>query len=80
MNKYFCNLEKRNFLDKSMPFLEKDNGEVVANQKDILDEVQLFYRKLYSNQNVDDLDLKVELPDAPVLNKEESDFIHSDHS
>ena len=31
-SKYFCNLEKHNFEDKSMTSLEKEDGEIISEQ------------------------------------------------
>ena len=42
VSKYVCNLEKRNFEDKSMT-LEKEDGEIISEQKKILEEVETFY-------------------------------------
>ena len=41
--KYFCGLESKNYTSKIIPKVEKDNGEIVTDQKEILKEVQYFY-------------------------------------
>ena len=74
-SKYFCNLEKRNFVDKSLGFIEKENGEVISDQKDILNEVKQFYANLYSFKDVNEIDLKTTLPNAPTLSDENSKLI-----
>ena len=61
VSKYFCNLENRNFLDKSMNCLERENGVVITDQKTILAEVQDFYKNLYSFRDVADIDVSAEL-------------------
>ena len=38
--KYFCNLENRNFTNRSVSFLEKTNGDIVDEQTSILREVE----------------------------------------
>ncbi|CAG2186632.1 unnamed protein product [Mytilus edulis] len=48
---YFCNLEKRNYNEKIIPKLIKDNGEEIFNQSEILEEQKSFYEKLYSSTN-----------------------------
>ena len=55
--RYFCNLEKRNFLNKTVGFLDRGNGVIISEQETILNEVQNFYKNLYSNNPVQDLDL-----------------------
>ena len=74
-SRYFCNLEKRNFVDKSMGFIEKENGEIISEQKDILDEVKQFYVELYSLKEVEEIDLNATLTDAPTLTNEDSELI-----
>lgn len=78
VSRYFCNLENRNFLDKTIPFLEKDNGEIITDQQEILTEVKQFYEKLYSLQDVADLDISEEFINAPVLTNEESEGIEGE--
>ena len=56
--RYFCNLEKRNFLNKTVGFLDRGNGEIVSDQENILQEVKSFYTKLYSFKPVQNIDLE----------------------
>ena len=72
-SKYFCNLEKRNFVDRSMNFLEKDNGQILYEQEKILEEVQSFYGNLYTKQEVTDIDIKNMIFDVRTLNADERD-------
>ena len=55
--KYFCNLESRNYINKTITKIEKDNGQTITKQEDILIEVKQFYENLYkcqdSNENQD---------------------------
>jgi exonuclease III len=67
VNKYFCNMESRNYLDKSMPLLERDNRVIITSQSGILQEVQTFYKKLYKLEGVEDLKLENENWNAPKL-------------
>ena len=41
--KYFCGLESKNYTSKIIPKVEKDNEEIVTDQKEILKEVQYLY-------------------------------------
>ena len=47
-SKYFFSLEKRNYNLKTMTQLINDNGKVITDQKEILDEQKRFYSKLYT--------------------------------
>ena len=49
-SKYFCSLEKRNFVQKAMCTLQKDSGEVIHNSDQITQETKTFYEKLYSSR------------------------------
>jgi hypothetical protein len=58
--KYFLNLEKRNFVNKTIRLIETDNGRVICNQQGISDEVTRFYQQLYSkvvNTDTDTLNI-----------------------
>ena len=45
--KYFLSLEKRNYVNKTVSKLVTDDG-IVASQVDILNEIERFYKSLYS--------------------------------
>ena len=49
-SRYFLNLEKRNFVSKQMCCLEKNNGDLLFETKDILEETKDFYKNLYSKK------------------------------
>ena len=74
-SKYFCNLENRNYLDKTIPFLEKDDGNIISDQKRILNDVKEYYEKLYSLQDTPDVDIPTDFPNAPVLTQEDSELL-----
>ena len=48
--KYFCNLEKRNFVQKAMYFIWKDNGYIIHDSNAITKEAKLFYENLYASR------------------------------
>ena len=48
---FFCNLENRNYVNKTIPKLIAENGAVIETQKEILTEVKCFYEKLYKKQD-----------------------------
>ena len=49
-NKYFCVLEKCNYVSKQMIRLTLNNGEEIYETKDIIKEVKMFYERLYSDR------------------------------
>ena len=67
---YFCNLESRNFTNRTVSFLEKQSGEILDKQEDILNEVTNFYSKLYEEKLVHDIKLEEIIQDAPCLKQE----------
>ena len=71
-SKYFCNLEKRNFVDRSMSCLEREDGQVIYEQEDILKEVSKFYQTLYTKQKVIEVDIENIIFDIQTLNDTES--------
>ena len=52
ITKYFCELEKRNYVSKQMMRLIENNGEEIHDVKDIVKEVKTFYERLYSDRQV----------------------------
>jgi exonuclease III len=55
--KYFLKLEARNFLNKSFMEIEKNDGTILKDCDDILKETKLFYERLYTQQEVSNLNL-----------------------
>ena len=47
--KYFFNLEKRNYNRKVIRSLKKPDGESITDELEILKEIELYYRNLYSS-------------------------------
>ena len=59
--KYFLNLEHRNYINKSITKLIKDNGNTITDPDEILDEQKTFYENLYASQRPDVSDSKFDL-------------------
>lgn len=74
-SKYFCNLENRNFVDRSMSFLETNNGQFIYDQNKILMEVQHFYECLYSEQHVTNVNIEDITFGARTLDETESNIL-----
>ena len=41
-SKYFCSLEKRNYVSKTVSKLSSDSGKFITDQKNILDNIYSF--------------------------------------
>ena len=54
---YFCKLESRNFVSKRMAFLERDDGSIIFDQDEILNEAKGFYSDLYASRETEDVNL-----------------------
>ena len=48
---FFCNLEKNNYTSNIAPKLETNNGEIVTDQHEILNETKIFYEDLYVSKD-----------------------------
>ena len=55
---YFCIFENRNFMSKTMNCLLSSAGNVLKSQSEVLKEMELFYRNLYSYREVDWVNLE----------------------
>ena len=58
VTRYFCSLEKRHYISKTMTKVIGSNGEEVRENKLILEEVKHFYESLYENRTM--VDCKIE--------------------
>ena len=47
---YFCGLESKNFASTIIPKVEKEDGTIINNQFEILNEDKSFYEKLYNKK------------------------------
>lgn len=65
--RYFCSIEKRNFLNKTVGFLDGGNGNIISEQENILKEVHTFYKNLYSHKPVQDRNLEYLKNEAVTL-------------
>ena len=71
ITKYFCGLEKRNYISKQMTKLTLNNGEEIYESKDIIKEVKVFYERLYSERQVEDCEILDMVQDIPMLTLQE---------
>ena len=74
-SKYFCQLENRNYKAKRMCFLEQENGNIVYEQDELIEETKNFYKKLYEKRQVEVIDLNNLVNNQPKLSNTERDSI-----
>ena len=71
-SKYFINLETKNYVNKTIPKLIDKSGNIIENQKRILNEAKNYYKNLYSkNETIKSINLNNALPhkDIPKLSE-----------
>ena len=72
ITKYFCSLEKRNFISKQMKKEKKKvdkNGSVLEEPNAIMNEVQCFYERLYKSRDVEDCEINELMSEIPELSE-----------
>jgi hypothetical protein len=79
VSQYFCNLEKRHFVSKTMTKVV-ENGRDIFDSKSILDKVKMFYEKLYESKIVEDCEIDELVRDLPKLSELESQELEGDIS
>eukprot|EP00745_Piridium_sociabile_P041785 TRINITY_DN8320_c0_g1_i1.p1 TRINITY_DN8320_c0_g1~~TRINITY_DN8320_c0_g1_i1.p1 ORF type:complete len:142 (+),score=9.40 TRINITY_DN8320_c0_g1_i1:123-548(+) len=78
VSSYFCNLEKRNYISKNMARLTDVHGDVLYEQKYILQEVQTCYENLYTKSEVEDCEINELITDIPHLDFEEANKLEGE--
>ena len=48
---YFCNLENKNFLEKTIKKLKTQDGKILNDQKEILAYIKIYYENLFANKD-----------------------------
>lgn len=75
-SQYFCSLESHNYTSKVINVIEKEDGQIITNQKDILKETCKYYENLYSSKenSLNDIDLNnyMQNSNMPKLSEVES--------
>ena len=72
---YFCSLENKNYIEKTVKKLTLTNNKIITDQKKILTEMKLFYKELFRNhdENLSNLDLDVMLNGYELTKLNEND-------
>lgn len=78
VNSYFCNLEKRHFVSKSMARLTDKHGIDLNDQKEILNEVHTFYKSLYKKDVVEDCEIGELVSNIPHLDINEANDLEGE--
>ena len=63
---FFCKLENKHYVEKTMKKLQMPNGDIITDQKDILTRINDFYANLFRNK---DQELNTETLDNLLRNK-----------
>ena len=66
---FFCSLERKNFIDKTIRKICLDNGEVLTDQSKILSQIKEFFSVLFKNKDSDlqDVDLSEIIKNHDVI-------------
>ena len=58
--KFFCGLEKHNYVSKTMSKLERTDGTILNKQSEFLSETENYYKNLYTSKNdiLDNIDIQ----------------------
>ena len=59
-SKYLCSLEKSNYITKTITHLQESDGNIIHDQKEILNSVKSFYENLYKSKDEQLSDLNIE--------------------
>ena len=79
VTKYFCSLEKRNYVSKQIRKLVKTNGEETEQPQEIQEEVYGFYKDLYkTNENIIDCGISELINEIPQLSTEEKESLEGE--
>ena len=72
-SKYFCSLEKRNYINKNVTKIVDNAGNIHTDQKIILNQISLSYQNLYSSRDNSLIDFNFDLlENVPNLSQNES--------
>ena len=81
-SKYFCALERRNYVNKTLIEVINSKGEKIVQQDQILKEIKVFYNNLYKSKDESlssvDLDVTLNSYNIPKLNKIEAESLEGE--
>ena len=73
-SKYFCSLEKFYYTEKTIRKLTRQDGQVITDQKEILNEVKGYYQNLFKNKDseIDEINTEFLKPYLTKLSEHEA--------
>ena len=78
-SKYFLTLESRNYINKQIPQLVRNDGITIYDQFEILNETKCYYENLYRKReqylDTNDIIEQLSVYDFPKLDEKESEFL-----
>ena len=77
-SKYFCNLEKRNFISKQITKLLDEEGNILDKAEDIKATVKRFYEGLYQKRSNIKCSIEDMVNKIPKLTEEQTDSIQGE--
>ena len=72
--KYFCGLEKRNFVSKQMNTIIAKDCSILTQTNAVLEETKQFYESLYKNRKTEDCEIEQLIKEHPKLAEEEENL------
>ena len=79
ITKYFCNLEKRNYISKRITKLEQTDGQITYDQEKIKAEVNNFYSNLYKkSRRIERCEISELVHEVPQLSLEERNLLEGE--
>ena len=75
ISKYFCNLEKRNYVSKHMSNMINEDGNILTDQKDIKEHVKNFYEALYKEQKNEEKKVEDLIKHIPKISEDEKEIL-----
>ena len=79
ITKYFCGLEKRNYVSKQVNKRAASNGSELHEAEDIIQEVKTFYERLYEKKQLEECENYM-AEDILTLTQQDSSMLEGDLS
>ena len=81
ITKYFCNLEKRNYISKQIVKIVNKDGKIIEDPSQIKDKVYEFYNSLYkANKNIENCEIRNLITEVPQLSQTERESLEGEIS
>lgn len=77
ITRYFCSLEKRNYISKHINYINK-KGDNISEPGKIAQEVNCFYKTLYAERVVENIEITDLLDDLPKLSEKDKSSLENE--